>query len=289
MRVAFAVLVAPLYALAVSASGLGSSGDAALIVERSEENCAICLESISAPADSGQAPTLLRNCEHADRFHSTCLQQWTNTQNSCPMCRVPARDRPRPITSIADWYSGAEHALRAQLLPAYDRAAQELRSTHGHIWSWNLVKLKEYLRRSRVLVDALHDYTSKLASFFNERSLQLDSMRAFETHYFPSSSDGYGHSRALVVWNAIMDLRQLCFVYNNYMTVAFAEMNHATLFIDEQEKGGQSRLEGLIANRRLAARLRVAIIKRLLPAGHEVERHAKRLIGMLLAAEAVNR
>ena len=82
----------------------GPGNDAFCHLHREKENCAICLDQITA-ASRQQTTTA---CGH--RFHTKCLGEWARDENTCPLCRASLRDNPS-----AGPYAGAEaEELRAQ-------------------------------------------------------------------------------------------------------------------------------------------------------------------------------
>eukprot|EP00475_Leptophrys_vorax_P037342 TRINITY_DN6420_c0_g4_i1.p1 TRINITY_DN6420_c0_g4~~TRINITY_DN6420_c0_g4_i1.p1 ORF type:complete len:290 (+),score=55.52 TRINITY_DN6420_c0_g4_i1:63-872(+) len=55
-------------------------------VEKSERNCAICLECLSAEQDDGIWLRELQ-CQHI--FHKPCIDPWFKRVKNCPLCRAP--------------------------------------------------------------------------------------------------------------------------------------------------------------------------------------------------------
>lgn len=50
--------------------------------------CSICLDPLQAQPP---VPRTILACNHT--FHHTCISTWTNTQNTCPLCRVAIHSR----------------------------------------------------------------------------------------------------------------------------------------------------------------------------------------------------
>jgi hypothetical protein len=55
----------------------------------SNDQCSVCLEEISSQetqTTSGEKAAVRTNCNHI--FHNGCVQQWLETNDSCPLCRA---------------------------------------------------------------------------------------------------------------------------------------------------------------------------------------------------------
>ena len=59
----------------------GTNSHRTIVEEEPENNCPVCHTPYENEA------TTTTHCNH--RFHAECLQNWTITHHSCPMCRAP--------------------------------------------------------------------------------------------------------------------------------------------------------------------------------------------------------
>jgi hypothetical protein len=60
----------------------------------SNESCIICMENI------GPDKTKKLACTHSNVIHQKCLQNWSQTSNTCPLCRVPLKDSNSIILQV---------------------------------------------------------------------------------------------------------------------------------------------------------------------------------------------
>lgn len=55
-----------------------------------QNTCSICLEALT-PENTRQLP-FFGVCGHHKQFHDACIQQWSQSNNQCPLCREPIQD-----------------------------------------------------------------------------------------------------------------------------------------------------------------------------------------------------
>ena len=68
--------------------------DVAIQMEDDKNTCPICLEDLTSD-------TLSLVCSHT--FHKQCVEQWTETESTCPVCRAQLDDRKKnPIQVMPD-------------------------------------------------------------------------------------------------------------------------------------------------------------------------------------------
>ena len=58
------------------------------------KECSICLEEIEENDDIKK----LINCDHI--FHKSCIDTWSNNNNTCPLCRKEFCSKPKKINVL---------------------------------------------------------------------------------------------------------------------------------------------------------------------------------------------